>query len=374
MAVEVELLNSYSGFSKLEPFWNKVLEASGEPSIFLSFEWLSNWWRVSGKENEILTLIAREEGEIIGLAPLMITRKNALFLWARTLEFAAAPVSDYQDFIIVRNRREVIRAFIRTMLEHSRLWSYFYIRSIREDSENLSLLREVLSEERLAFRLEEYSMAYFLPLKGSWEEQYGSLKRNAKSDVRRRINRLEREGDLTYFSIRTKEDIDLFLPVLFDQHKKRWMEKYGVRSRFYDERFEKFVRLIVETGREKGFLDFTGLRLNDDVIALHVGLSYHSKFYYYIPTFDLAFRDFSPGKVLIYHMLKTQSENHVAEFDFLRGEEDYKSGWSEQYRKLFRLYASSNTPHGWLMLFWMASARPFLRKLLPKKLRRPLSQ
>ncbi len=374
MAVEVELIDSYSGFSKLEPFWNKVLEASEEPSIFLSYEWLSNWWRVSGKENRILTLIAKEGGEIIGLAPLMITRKNALFLWAKTLEFAAAPVSDYQDFIIVRNGREVIQAFIRTLFEHSRLWNYFYIRSIREDSKNLNLLREILSERRLAFRLDEYSRAYFLPLKGSWEEQYKALKRNAKSDVRRRINRLEREGALSYFSIRSKEDIDRFLPVLFDQPTKRWMEKYGVRSRFYDERFEGFIRNIVETARVKGFLDFTGLRLDDNVIALHIGLSHHFKYYYFIPTFDLAYRDFSPGKVLIYHMLKTQSENRVTEFDFLRGEEDYKSGWSEQYRELFRLYASSNTAKGRLILFWMASARPFLKKLLPKKLRRPLSQ
>ena len=372
--MDIEIIKTYEGFLKLSPYWNSVLAKSEDNNLFLTFEWLSCWWEIFGGGRNIFVLVAREDSEVIGLAPLMITRRGLPFLKAESIEFIGAAISDYQGFIITKNKKKVVEAFFSTILKYSKLWSYFYIKSITENSKSLSIIREILPEKPFVYKIRDSNKAYFLPLKSKWEEQHKMLKRNIKSDIKKRINRLNREGELKYFVISENDDLRRYLPIMFEQHKKRWMEKEGKKSKFYEDGYKKFFHNIAQIGLEKGVLNLTCLKLNETVIAFHFGFCYNKVFYYYIPTFNSEFKVFSPGKVLIYYMLRDQTQRNIKEFDFLFGKEVYKSGWTEEYRKIFSVYAARDTLCGRAIFYWITVVRARIKNLVPKKYRLILSK
>lgn len=57
-------------FFELEEAWNRLLLKSRANNIFLTHEWVRNWWRVYGKGKKLCVLIAEDGQEIIGIAPL----------------------------------------------------------------------------------------------------------------------------------------------------------------------------------------------------------------------------------------------------------------------------------------------------------------
>jgi len=56
----------------LRPQWDAILDASAQPTLFLTFDYLWEWWRHFGVWHELHMLVIRRDGEIVGIAPLMI--------------------------------------------------------------------------------------------------------------------------------------------------------------------------------------------------------------------------------------------------------------------------------------------------------------
>ena len=58
--------------------------------------------------------------------------------------------------------------------------------------------------------------------------------------------------------------------------------------------------------------------------------------YYYHTGFTLEHRKLSPGFVLLGHIMQDAFERDINEFDFLRGDEEYKYRWTESKRNLYQ--------------------------------------
>ena len=71
------------------------------------------------------------------------------------------------------------------------------------------------------------------------------------------------------------------------------------------------------------------LTLNDEIIALHWGVTDKKKFFYLMPAYNtLKWSQFSPGKLLTHELLGWCDENQFTSFDFTGGEEPYKKIYS----------------------------------------------
>ena len=58
-------------FFNMQSTWNELLSASMADSFFLSWEWLSEWWKHFGKGKELFVLAVRDSDGICGIAPLL---------------------------------------------------------------------------------------------------------------------------------------------------------------------------------------------------------------------------------------------------------------------------------------------------------------
>ena len=121
-------------------------------------------------------------------------------------------------------------------------------------------------------------------------------------------------------------------------------------------------RLLVEL-RERGLLVTSTLRARQALLAVHVGMEWEGRLYWWIPSYDPAFAAVSPGRVLLERLLGESAARGHREFDFLLGDEGYK--W--HFATHTRVVGALGTAPASLRAAWLAKAtiRSALRRSPP---------
>ena len=86
-------------------------------------------------------------------------------------------------------------------------------------------------------------------------------------------------------------------------------------------------KALAETGFSEQLLNFYPLVKTDlqkQKAAGYFCFNYKNKILVYNSGFDPQFSEYSPGWVLLGYLLRWANENQIAEFDFMRGNEEYK--------------------------------------------------
>lgn len=146
------------------------------------------------------------------------------------------------------------------------------------------------------------------------------FKTSLRGDIRRQIRRLEEIGPLSFKEYNSWEEIppDTFNRFMV-QHAMRWPGAYKAPH---------FHENLLKEGLEAGTVHFSTLSVGDTEIAWHLGFSFRGRYYYYMPAGNQDFLRFSPVKIHLFYLVRRAVEQGFFLFDHLRGEENYKAGWS----------------------------------------------
>jgi len=79
--MEVEVITNFSEFLALEGIWNDLLKHSDNDTVFLTHEWFRCWWLGYGDGKQLFILLVKNKGEVIGIAPLILTPGWILLPW-----------------------------------------------------------------------------------------------------------------------------------------------------------------------------------------------------------------------------------------------------------------------------------------------------
>ena len=107
------------------------------------------------------------------------------------------------------------------------------------------------------------------------------------------------------------------------------------------------------------------LNYENEPIASLYGFKYDDKLYYYQSGFDSNWERFSLGTVLFGYAIKDSINEGLKEFHFLRGEEQYKSRWTKDYRETENVLIFNCTFIG-KMVYIVSRGKKSLRKVLIK--------
>ncbi len=146
------------------------------------------------------------------------------------------------------------------------------------------------------------------------------FKTSLRGDIRRQMRRLEEIGQLRFKEYNAWEEIpaDTFERFMH-QHSLRWPNAYKAPH---------FHENLLQDGLKAGVVHFSTLSVGDMEIAWHLGFSYRNRYYYYMPAGNQEFFKYSPTKIHLFFLMRRAVEQGYDVFDHLRGEENYKSGWS----------------------------------------------
>lgn len=317
--MRISEIDNYSDFLNLEKEWNNLLERC-KHSIFSKWEWLSIWWKHFGSDKRLVLLLATDNDEIIGMAPLMYSTQKIFGLRRGKIAFIGTPYTDYNDFIIADKVEECLRLFIDYQNNLPEKWNYIELTEIPGNSNCIAIL------SKLSKTLRPFTKCPYKPLPKSHDAFWSSLGSNLRHTLRKCSRLMKKSFKVEFVDYSGVQSCVDGMHWLFKLHQKRW-ESRGFAGAFADEKFRNFNLDIAKSFAEKGQLGLFLLKLSDNPVAAMYGFKDQTKFYAYLSGFDLDYSKYGVGNQLLAYVMEKCIEDGLIEFDFMRGGEAYKDRW-----------------------------------------------
>ncbi len=302
--------------------WNDLLKESVSDTPFLRHEYQRGWWEHRGGgewQNAQLVLVsAREDGKLIGIASLFVAEyesKPALLL------IGSIEISDYLDLIV---RTDDHSRFITGLLDFlasslAGSWSAVDWYNLPDSSPTLAALKAESVSRGWAHLEEMYRPTPRIALNGDFEEYLSRVEKKQRHEIRRKMRRaIESERGVRWFisdMADPEAEIDSFLKLMEQDQSKASFLRDPMRAQMRD---------VIRTAHENGWLWLAFLEADGQRIAAALNFDYENKLWGYNAGVNRDFMDLSPGWVLLGYVLQWCCENGRYEFDFMRGDEDYK--------------------------------------------------
>lgn len=299
--------------------WNAVVGEGVTNTLFQTHEWVTAWWEAFGHSYRLLHLeIENEEHATAGFVCLMAGSADR---GAAQWHIVADANSDYCDIPVRGNRFAALNALIRFFARDYGAWDSLSLMNVPEQSVTLPALATLCDRHGLWLRASKRIPAPKLHLGG------GGSDSKLKYSVRRHCHRLEKTGRVEFRILRDAHDLPRLLGVLYEQHIARYRSK-GEISLFENPLARRFYGQLAPRLLDAGWLNFSELMLDGKPIAVHFGFEYENVLTWYKPAFDVAYQRFSPGTVLIKHLIDYAKDRRLDTLDFTVGDEAFKDRFS----------------------------------------------
>lgn len=325
----------------LKNAWNGLLAQSITHVPFLRFEYLQNWWQTRGggewpTDAQIVIITANEDNHLIGIAPLFHSRydgKSAL------LFLGSIEISDYLDFIVqpgdLPTFIEGLLTFVKTNPDIPQ-WETLDLYNLLDSSPSLEQLKRV--SETLGWSVSSAATNHtpVINLPGDWETYLANLDKKQRHEVRRKIRRLEEaEVPSKWYIVEDEntldEEIDQFLAIMAQDPEK---------EAFLTEEMVTAMSGTIRTAFTQGYLQLSFLEIDGQKAAAYLNFDYDHHLWIYNSGLNRDFYSYSPGWVLLGYLLRWANENERSNFDFMRGDEDYKYRFGAKDRFVYRVTIS----------------------------------
>lgn len=299
-------------FDSLTAYWAESKEGPQWSSVFILPVWMKVWWQIFQPKAELYLRSIRQNGEIIGIAPMLITGRSAGIV-------GSADVCDYLDFVIVPGmEKEFYEALLTDMKEKG--VSQLDLHPLRPDSTVLTHLVGMAESKgyEVITKVEDVSVELDLP--PTWDEYLQILDGKQRHEVRRKIRRLQEAGTIDY---QCTSDVDQ-INNLMDTFLKMFVNSREDKATFLTSRMENYFRTLVEAIAQAGLLRMGVVNLDSKIASMIIGFDYNNSLYLYNSAYDPGFRNLSVGLICKLLCLKQSIEEGKKKFNFLKGSEVYK--------------------------------------------------
>jgi CelD/BcsL family acetyltransferase involved in cellulose biosynthesis len=339
-ALRVERIRDLDALAPIRADWNRLVDQSARPNVFLSWEWLTAWWNYLGAGQRLHVLVVRDgNGAVVGIGPFCIERIAGVWP-VRVLKFLGTKLvsSDYLDVLAVSGlEREVSAAVLHALREDRGVWDLAELSDLLEDSVGLRALGGEARATRCAVGVSTGEWCPHLPLAATREEYFDSIGRSKRSRLKRAKKAIEGLG-CTYTLAETPEALGPALEALFVLHAKRWAVR-GLTGNLHDPGIRAFHHHLAGTLGSQGLMRIYTLEHQGRAVACDYVLQRGKTVYFYQTAFDPdpAWEEYHPGYTLLARCIEDSVDRGAREFDFLRGREEYKDRWTSNVRETWRL-------------------------------------
>jgi CelD/BcsL family acetyltransferase involved in cellulose biosynthesis len=313
-----------------------LLSESVNDVPFLRFEYLNAWWSTRGggewPEAELALVSAGEGDRLVGIAPLFLSEhegRQALML------LGSIEISDYLDLIV---RADDLSRFLSGLLDFlasdsAPAWSAIDWYNLPEGSPTLTALEAESARRGWSFAQEPFRPALYVPLPGDFEEYLMSIDKKQRHEIRRKMRRAEGgEQNVRWYIVEDESvldsEIDGLLSLMANDPKK---------EEFLTDVMRTQMRTSVHAAFEAGWLQLAFLEVDGKKAAGYLNFDYGDRIWVYNSGLDFNYKDLSPGWVLLGYLLQWANEHGRSEFDFMRGDEDYKYKFGAIKRDVMRV-------------------------------------
>ncbi|MBK8620111.1 MAG: GNAT family N-acetyltransferase [Anaerolineales bacterium] len=320
--------------------WNDLVQGSVSDNPFLRYEYQRAWWEHRGggewANAQLVLVTAREDEKLIGIAPLFISEydgQSALLL------NGSIEISDYLDLIV---RMDDHAHFITGLLDFlasslADSWRGLDWYNLPDSSPTLAALKAESAQRGWTHLEEMYRPTPRIALNGDFDEYLSRVEKKQRHEIRRKIRRAEESERGVRWFISDMADVDAEIDAFLGL-----MEQDQGKAGFLQESMRDQMRAVIRTAHENGWLWLAFLEADGQRIAAALNFDYNNKLWGYNAGVNRAFMDLSPGWVLLGYVLQWCCENKRTEFDFMRGDEEYKYRFGAVNQYVMRVKLTRN--------------------------------
>jgi len=329
----------------LEKIWSE-LENNSDLYVFQSYKWFENWHHTYLEKNKNYSLrvvVVEHNTKVISILPLQIQNKVKLNI----LKWAGDEELDYCCPILDKNfefNKENFKIILNETL--SKLEKVDVLKLVKQP--------KIINNRSNPFvlYLKNYfdSKSYSISLPNRWKTyEENVLKKEFKSQNKRKKNSLRKIGKLKYKIFKNKNEINKVINDLFEQKNKRLSIKKA-ETLFEKKDFDFYNRIT--RNEEKIFkIHLSSLELDKKILAMHLGAIHNKRFYYLILSMGSDLEKYSPGRLLISLLIKWSISKKLKFFDFTLGDELYKKSWSNSSSEYYNCI-ESKTFYGLIFIYF----------------------
>ena len=330
MSITVERICTDSELDSLRTDWNWL--AADVP--FRRFEWLATWWRHYRQPgSDLFVLTARDSNrELIGILPLYLHRS---LRHGRVLRFLGSGeiCSDYLTLLSVKGAEHEVASEISSHLTQKvrRNWDLLELVGQEQNDLTIGLLTERFRSSGYGVHIRSGLSCWRLELPGTWEEYLMSLSKTRRDRVRRLVRQAFDSGRATNGLVQQPADFQRYFDRLVDLHQKR-RTSLGEAGCFASRRFIAFHHDVMQQLHSLGLLRLWWTDFDGQPAAIEYALVGGDTIYFYQSGIEPALAKQQPGWLSTIGSLRYVQSQGYRFYDFLRGDEAYKSSWGATKR------------------------------------------
>lgn len=356
--MQIEVIKDLDEIKLLKSKWDELFDLA-QPGLFVHSTWVYENYRCFKDQDILLLAVFGEKKKLIGVFPFSIKPFQIKFLKYKALVHGGSQVTDYSQFIIdpEANSRLMIKRVIEKLLEiQPGNWDVFKLDNL-SDGDDLSNLFMNLSLRTL------YSGSTSTEVTPIIKYNNGHEEAKKVANIQRRFKKVTHDCTVDYI---VGSDISSEMLYEFSQlHRKAYPN-----SGFETEQAQRFYKALIDDQSFSHYVHLSHIYHEGRLIAAHFGFVDLKTFYYYVPTYDEAYALYGPGQYLLWKLIRLANEKGLAEFDFLRGSENYKFNWTNKINTNYTVFGVPPNAGVFMRLLvnlWLITKSiPFFKQIYPQ--------
>jgi len=339
--LQVQLVDSADALDLLRAEWSALEQGH----VFCSWQWLDTWWQhYQTSDMQLFTVALRDAtGELVGLAPWYLSQAPRQ---GRVLRFLGSG-EVCSDYLTVLARPEVERqvgiALADWLSSEAAHWDLIELTGLADDSTVMNEFRAQLQARGYLVHEQPDCSCWRLEFPPSWDAYLARLSNSRRTQTRRLLRQNFDSGRVVLRQVETPAELEQGLQILIDLHQKR-RESLSQPGCFASTQFTSFQLDVAAQMLATGRLRLLWLELAGQPIAVEYDFVSEDTVYYYQGGFDPAIADERPGSLMFAASLKLAIEQGYRWFDFLRGDEPYKTSWRAERTGLRQMRVVAQRP------------------------------
>ena len=355
--MQYRLIDNTEDFLALESEWDTLLRKSRVDHFFLSWTYLSTWWKVYGDCYDLRIGTARDaNGELKGIAPFVRGKGDVRGRkWLRHLGFMGTlgdAAAEFLDFIIEEGHEAELapHLFRLVAIERAAEWDLVQLRQVHSQSPNLHHVLPLFAELGSTSLRVQSTPSPFLPLIGTVDELIKSKSKNFRKQFNNPWNRLHKNHEIEIVEAGKDIKIEEAFQILIELNDNRWGEEgQAFQSRQFNQLQLRLAEQLIPTGG----LYFQFLKVDGKYAATRFDFIYNQRMLSFQGGWSQDFSQFSIGRLFLAMTYRWCVDQGITEYDFLGGDATYKRSWATGLRTLMDVEAF-NPQSGRATLFQQA--------------------
>jgi len=324
---QVLVISRERDLPSIEPEWNILLQASNA-TVFQSFEWVTSCWKHYRGASQLYCMAFRVDGQLVGLAPLSRRTIRFPIRLCTVLEFIGRPHGDYNDLLVRPGfEQPVVRTLVAHFASGAARAEVFDLDEVPPSSSLMQYLVPEAQRAGIEPLVQTGVVCPFTPLPASFEEFLTSLGPNTRYNFKRKWAKLSENHKVVERTLRRDdEDLSGGLESFMRIHTARWTG-LGFPSAFDSPVHRSFISEVSHRFALRDWLRLYLLGVDGVDVAASLEFAHRGRVYMYNSNASgpPEVMKQSPGLLVKLSAIRQGINEHMREYDMLRGEESYKS-------------------------------------------------